>query len=54
MSINLYHVTIIIEHSVIFLLFRKGERWELQLKGSGKTPYSRYCYSKCLSFTLKN
>ena len=20
---------------------RKGERWELQLKGSGKTPYSR-------------
>lgn len=21
---------------------RKGEVWELQLKGSGKTPYSRY------------
>ncbi|KAI4893936.1 hypothetical protein NFI96_033171 [Prochilodus magdalenae] len=24
-----------------FLWNRKGERWELQLKGSGKTPYSR-------------
>lgn len=22
-------------------IVRKGERWELQLKGSGKTPYSR-------------
>jgi len=21
---------------------RKGDRWELQLKGSGKTPYSRH------------
>ena len=20
----------------------KGERWEIQLKGSGKTPYSRF------------
>lgn len=22
--------------------WRQGEKWELQLKGSGKTPYSRY------------
>jgi uncharacterized protein YdiU (UPF0061 family) len=24
-----------------FFFNRAGERWELQLKGSGKTPYSR-------------
>lgn len=24
------------------LLHSKGEVWELQLKGSGRTPYSRY------------
>ena len=23
------------------LFFSKGERWELQLKGAGRTPYSR-------------
>lgn len=21
----------------------QGERWELRLKGAGKTPYSRFC-----------
>lgn len=32
---------------------RKGEVWELQLKGSGKTPYSRYDFQLFfLSFSL--
>jgi serine/tyrosine/threonine adenylyltransferase len=25
----------------VIIIIRKGERWELQLKGSGLTPYSR-------------
>lgn len=27
--------------TLVYVSSRKGERWELQLKGSGPTPYSR-------------
>jgi len=29
-------------HFLGIYMNRQGEKWELQLKGSGKTPYSRY------------
>ena len=28
----------------------KGERWELQLKGSGETPFSRFADGRCNLF----